>query len=70
MATSAVWPGPAKPAVLRTSATALPENTFSSGVCAMATSCSDHVTRSVEVACPQDIGPQTLPSGLFWKNRW
>src|ERR1044072_1529568 len=47
-----------------------PENTPSLASNGMATGCSFQWTRSVLVACPQDMLPQTLPSGLCWKTRW
>ena len=59
-----------KPVLFVVSTTTEPENTPSLASNGIATGCSFQCTRSVLVAWPQDMLPQTLPSGLYWKKRW
>ncbi|MDI2020651.1 hypothetical protein PJL18_01160 [Paenarthrobacter nicotinovorans] len=61
MATKAGAPAVPKPEVLPWSTTTLPEKMSSVSLPAIATGCSVQRRRSGEVACPQDMLPQTLP---------
>ena len=55
-----------RPEVFLVSMTAEPENTPYWEVCGIATSSSSQWTRSLETAWPQDMLPQSEPSGLYW----
>jgi hypothetical protein len=70
MATRAGASAVPKPDVLPWSTTTLPEKMSSVSSQAMATGCSVQCSKLREVAWPQDMLPQTLPYGLFWKKRW
>lgn len=59
-----------KPVVLFLSITTLPEKIISLSSWGMANGSCFQWTRSVLTAWPQDMLPQVLPSGLYWKNRW
>ena len=54
------------PEVFLVSMTAEPENTPYWEVCGIATPSSCQWTRSLETAWPQDMLPQSEPSGLYW----
>ena len=70
MATIAGFSRVPKPLVLSLSMTALPEKTNSLSSAGMASGSSCQWTRSRLTAWPQEMLPQVLPDGLYWKKRW